>query len=140
MWASEPPRVAESKFRLLYLGNDLKFLSALRQLLKEPAYMLVGCADRGTAVMFLRGDISYDLALLDFNWRGQDGWAMARLAQSLKHRKKMPIMLVVPEEVSPELKTLADRAGVKKCVMKTPNAGAVSEAIRQQLEKPRRRR
>ena len=41
MRAHERPRSAESKFRLLYLGNDLEFIAAMRRELSEPDYFLV---------------------------------------------------------------------------------------------------
>lgn len=135
MWLSACARVAEAKFRVLYLSDDLEFLAALRRVLTEPAYMLVACSDRGGAVLFLESDIPYDLLLLDFDWREQEGLELARLAQSLKHRKKMPIVMVAAKGVDHELKTLAGRAGVKKFVTKAPDVDAVSKAIRQQVEK-----
>ena len=135
MWVSACPPLAESKFRVLYLGNDLEFLAALRRVLREPAYGLVACSDRGSAEGFLESDIRYNLLLLDFDWRGQEGLELARLAQSLKHRKKMPIVMVAAEGVADELKTLVQGAGVKKFVLKTPDAGEAGKAIREQVEK-----
>jgi hypothetical protein len=45
-------RSREAKFRLLYLGSDLKLLTALRQVLAEPDYRLVACSDkRGCGVV-----------------------------------------------------------------------------------------
>ena len=135
MWLPEHPVSAESKFRLLYLGNDLKFIAALRQVLTEPVYLLVACSDRGSAELFLRSDIPYDLLLIDFDWRGKEGLELARLARSLEHRKEMPIVIVAATEVTRDVKTLARTAGVKKCVMKTPDPGAVNKTIRYLIEK-----
>ena len=134
MRASEHPHSRASKFRLLYLGNDLEFIAALRQVLTEPDYRLVACSDREGAVLFLKSDIHYDLMLIDFDWRGRKELELAQLAQSLGHRKDMPIMLVAATKLNSSMKTLARKAGVTKCVTKTPDAGAVSEAIRQLLE------
>jgi DNA-binding response OmpR family regulator len=135
MRASERPHSTASKFRLLYLGNDLEFIAALRQVLTEPDYRLVTSSDRESAVLFLKCDIRYDLMLIDLAWRGKEGLELARLAQSLAHRTDMPIMLVATK-LSSSIKTLARKAGVKKYLMKTPNVDAVSEAIRQWVQTP----
>ncbi|HEV2827696.1 MAG TPA: hypothetical protein VGW76_08820 [Pyrinomonadaceae bacterium] len=46
--------------------------------------------------------------------------------------------MMVATKLNSSMKTLARKAGVKKCLMKTPDAGAVSEAIRQLVETPPR--
>jgi CheY-like chemotaxis protein len=138
MRASERPHSTATKFRPLYLGNDLEFIAALRQVLSEPDYTLVACSDREGAVLFLKSDIHYDSLLIDFDWRGREGLELARLAQSLKHRKEMPIMMVAATKLNSSMKTLARKAGVKKCLMKTPDADAVSKAIRQLVQTPLR--
>jgi response regulator RpfG family c-di-GMP phosphodiesterase len=128
------PRSTESKFRLLYLGTDLELIAAVRQVLTEPDYRLVACADYESSILFLKSEIPYDLLLLDFKWQGKEGMKLARLAHSLRHRKRMPIILVAATELSSRLKLLARKAGVKKCLMKTPDMGAVSKTIRQMIE------
>ncbi|HEV2827697.1 MAG TPA: hypothetical protein VGW76_08825 [Pyrinomonadaceae bacterium] len=77
MRASERPHSTASKFRLLYLGNDLEFLAALRQVLTPPDYRLVACSDRESAVLFLKSDIHYDSFLIDLDWREREGLALA---------------------------------------------------------------
>jgi DNA-binding response OmpR family regulator len=135
MLVSAHPRSKKSKFRLLYLGNDLEFIAALRQVLTKSDYLLVSCSDWGGAELFLESDIRYDLLLIDFDWRGKEGLELSRLAQSLGHRKKMPIMMVA-NKLNSSMKTFARRSGVKKCVTKTPDVAAVSEAIRRLVETP----
>jgi DNA-binding response OmpR family regulator len=136
MPASERPHSTASKFRVLYLGNDLEFIAALRQVLSEPDYRLVACSDREGAELFLKSDIRYDLMLIDFDWRGREGLELARLAQSLTHRNDMPIVMVAATPLNSAVKTLARKAGVKKSVTKTPDVGVVSEAIRLLVEVP----
>ncbi|HUS09038.1 MAG TPA: response regulator [Pyrinomonadaceae bacterium] len=131
MLAPACPRLTESKYRLLYLGNDLEFIAAMRQVLPEPDYLLVSCSDWGGAVLFLNSDIPYDLMLIDFDWRGKKGLELARLAQSLAHREDMPIVMVAATRVNSAVKTLARKGGVKKCLTKTPDLGSVVDAIRQ---------
>ncbi|HEV2828355.1 MAG TPA: response regulator, partial [Pyrinomonadaceae bacterium] len=134
MRASEHPHSTASKFRLLYLGNDLEFIAALRQVLTEPDYRLLACSDREGAELFLKSDIRYDLMLIDFDWRRREGLELARLAQSLAQRIDMPIVMVAATPPNSAVKTLAQKAGVKKCVTKTPDAGVVNEVIRQLVE------
>jgi len=118
----------------LYLGTDLKFMAALRQLLTEPDYRLVACSDQGSAVLFLKSDIPYDLLLIDLEWQGTEGLKLAKLARSLRHRRRMPIILVAATKLSSDVKTLARKAGVSECVTKAPNVSVVSEAIRRLIE------
>jgi PleD family two-component response regulator len=127
------PRPAEPKFRLLYLGADVRLMAAVRQVLTQPDYQVVACSDRESAVLFLRSKIPYDLLLIDFEWQGKNGLKLARLARSLRHRKRIPKILVASIELGSELEALARRAGVKECVMKSP-AGGVIEVIRRMVE------
>lgn len=134
MRASDCQHSTASKFRLLYLGTDLDFIAALRRVLAEPDYFLVTCSDWGGAELFLKSDIPYNLMLIDFDWRGNEGLELARLSQSLGHRKEMPIMMLSATKLNGAVKTLARRTGVKKSLMKTTDVAAVSEAIRQLVE------
>jgi DNA-binding response OmpR family regulator len=117
----------------LYLGADLELIAGLRQVLTEPDYRLVTCSDREGAALLLRSEIPYALLLIDFEWRGNEGLKLARLAHSLRHRKRMPIVLVAPTELSDELQVLARKAGVTDWVTK-PDIGAVSKTISRLLE------
>src|SRR6266850_5208532 len=130
MPAPTRPRSTESRFRLLYLGDDLELMAALRKLPTKPDYRLVTCSDRESAILFLKSEIPYDLLLIDLEWPGAEGLKLARLAHSQRHRKRMPIILVAATESNNEFQALARRAGVTECVAKTPDMSAVSEAIR----------
>lgn len=134
MLAGARPRSTESKFRLLYLGDDLELVAALRKVLTKSDYHLVTCSERGSAVLFLKSEIPYDLLLIDLEWRGEEGLKLARLAYSQRYRKRMPIILVAATESSNELQALVGRAGVTSWVTKTGDMGAVSEAIRHLIE------
>ena len=130
MLASAHAQSTKSKFRLLYLGSDLALIAALRKVLTEPDYRLVACSDRGSAIMFLKSEIPYDLLLIDLEWRGREGLKLAQLARSLPPREGMPIVLV-GVELSKHTMKLASRAGINKCVTKTADISAVSKVIRQ---------
>ena len=135
MLGPEPPVLKESKFRFLYAGNDLQLIAAVREALSEPDYQLVACSDHGGAMLFLNSDIRYDALVIDYEWRGSEGLKLAELAQSLEHRKQMPIMVVAKGQLSRELQRIARKAGVKKIVTKSPDMREVTDAIRQLFER-----
>jgi CheY-like chemotaxis protein len=119
----------ESKFRILYLGADLELITALRKALTEPDYRLVSCSDRESAIMFLKSEIPYDLLLIDFEWPGAEDLKLARLAHSLRHRKRMPIVLTSATPLDDHLKKLASKAGARIWVTKTQDMAALAEVI-----------
>ena len=121
--------VTESKFRLLYFGADLKLIAAVQQVLTKPNYQLVTSSNYEDAVLFLRSRIPYDLLLIDFEWRRQEGLKLARRARSIRHRKRMPIVLVAAREPRSEAKMLARKAGVTEWVLKTADIGDVIAQI-----------
>ena len=127
MLAPAFPGPTEPECRLLYLGNDLKLIATLRQVLTEPAYRLVTCSDRESAVLFLKSDIPYEVLLIDLEWRGKNGLEVARLARKLRHRKRMPIVLLAGAKLNRRRQTVAAEAGVTTWMLKTEKIG---EAIR----------
>ncbi len=131
MLEPECPRSTESKFRFLYLGNDLKLIAAVRKVLREPDYQLVACGDRGSAEIFLKSDIRYNALVIDFEWRGKEGLELAGLARSLEHRKRMPILVVAAAPLTGEMQKAVSKARVKKIVTKSPDMAAVIDAIRE---------
>src|SRR6185295_5547621 len=134
MLADTCPPSSESTFRFLYLGNDLKLIATLRGALREPVYRVVVCSDHDSAVRFLKSEIPYDLLLLDLAWRGKEGVEVAELTHSLKHRKRMPIVLLADTELDRQAfildKEVAATAGVQECVLKTQD---VAELIKQMM-------
>lgn len=128
MSASTPPGSTESKFRLLYLGNDLDLIAASRKALAEAEYGLVACSDWGSATLFLKSEIQYNALLIDFDWSGGKGVELAGLARSLRHRKRIPIILVAAKSTD-ILKRVASEAGIKHCVIKTGDAKNLSDVV-----------
>src|SRR6267378_3565538 len=90
-------------FRLLYVGSDQQWLADLRKVLKRPEYHIVSCPDRGSAVLFLKGDARYQLLLFELELRGTTGLELASLARSLPHREPLPIIIVAEDEVTDQL-------------------------------------
>ena len=127
MLAPAFPSPTEPEFRLLYLGNDIKLIAALRQVLAEPVYRLVTCSDRESAVLFLKSDIPYEVLLIDLEWRGKSGLEVARISRKLRHRKRMPIVLLAGAKLNRRRQTVAAEAGVTTWMLKTEKIG---EAIK----------
>jgi DNA-binding response OmpR family regulator len=113
------PLATGSKFRVLYLGDDLKFIARFREEVSESVYRLVACSDDGSAVLFLKSDIRYDLTLIDHDWRGNEGLKLTRLSRSQRHRKQMPIVLRSAVSLDDETKSLAEKGGVVECALKS---------------------
>src|SRR5438046_4202914 len=50
-----------SQIRLLYVGEDLALICFLRTAFHGPDYHVVSCPDRGSAELFIKSDIRYQL-------------------------------------------------------------------------------
>ncbi len=132
------PDSQEANFRILYVGRDEELLVALRGFLREPQYLMVSCMDRGSAILFLRGDPKYDILLFDFELLGRKGLEMARLAQSLPHRQGTPIIITTANGITDKLEKRARLAGVKECLTKTREVVELTQAIMRLLERSHR--
>jgi len=115
----------------------LKLIAAFRQALDEAVYLLVTCADREGALLFLKSDIPYEVLLVDFEWRKRDGVGVVRIARKLRHRRLMPIVLVGGARLSRQTRADAEEAGVTMCVLKTQD---VWEVIRRLIDRERESR
>src|SRR5688572_22565090 len=129
MLADADARATESQFRLLYFGADLKLIAAVQQVLSKPNYQLVTSSNYDDAVLFLRSRIPYDLLLIDFEWREAEGLKLARRARSIRHRKRMPIVLVTATQPSNDMKMLLRKAGVSEWVLQTEDIGESVAAL-----------
>src|SRR6202140_5429295 len=125
------PAIAYQKpdFRLLYVGSDQLWLAALREVLRKPEYHIVSCPDRGSAILFLKGDARYHLLLFELDLRGTNGLELARLARSLPHREKLPIIIVAGEEITDQLEELARSAGANECLTKTGDISGAAATV-----------
>ena len=119
-------------FRLLYVGNDQHWLAALRKVLKRPEYHVVSCPDRGSAILFLKGDARYHLLLFELDLRGTTGLELARLARSLPHREKLPIIIVAGEETD-QLEELARSAEASEYLTKTGDIAVAAASVQRHL-------
>ena len=101
----------------------------MQQVLTKPDYQLVTSSNYDDTVLFLKSGIPYDLLLIDFEWLRQEGLKLARRARSIRHRRRMPIVLVAATEPDSETKLLARKAGVTEWVLKTEDIGEVLAQI-----------
>lgn len=113
------PLASGATFRVLYLGDDLKFMAKFREEVSGSVSRLVACSDYGSAALFLKSDIQYHLVMIDHDWRGNEGLKLARLARSQRHRKQMPILVVSTAKLDQETEALIQKARVVECVLKT---------------------
>ncbi len=133
MQAFTHSRPTQPKLRVLCLGSDLELIAALKKVLAKPDYWLVTCSDRESAILFLKSEIQYDLLLLDLEWRGKEGLKLVRLARSLRHRKRMPKILVATAGLRGQMAALARRSGVIEWVTKSRDMGALGDVVKRVL-------
>ena len=120
---------AETKFRVLYFGGDLKLIAALQQVLTKPSYQLITSSNYDDAVLFLKSRIPYDLLLIDFDWRESEGIKLARRAHSIRHRKRIPIVLVAATEPGSETKMLLRGVSVHEWILQSEEVGEVIASL-----------
>ncbi|SRR6266567_850070 len=120
----------QARFRLLYVGGDLKFLRALRQVLTKPQYHIVSCPHVGSAMDFLKGNPRYDLVIFELELRGLE---LTKLARSLSHREHVPIVMVTANEIVDGFGKLSRNSRVDEWVSKQDLA-AVPEILISLLE------
>ena len=69
------------------------------------------------------------MLLIDFEWRETEGLKLARRARSIRHRKRMPIVLVAATEPGNETKMLLRKAGVSEWVLQTEDIGQLIDSL-----------
>ena len=89
---------SDARFRILYVGNDLDLIAALRGLLTKPDHKIVSCMDCGSAAFFLKGNPRYELLVFDLKLGSPRVLKLIPLARSLSHRKHLPIMVLTETE------------------------------------------
>ena len=107
-----------ARYRLLYVGDDLELLRALRKVLTKPDYHIVSCPHVGSAILFLEGNPRYDLLVFDLELRGKSVIELTRLARSMPHRAHLPIVIVMTNEIVGDLGKVGRQSGVGEWVSK----------------------
>ncbi|MEK6283247.1 MAG: hypothetical protein AABN95_23060 [Acidobacteriota bacterium] len=133
---TEPSLTRVRRFTVLCVGCDLESLSALRRNLEKQQVGLVGCSDRGGAILFLKSQIEYNLLLFDVDWQGAEGFRLIRMAHSLRHRKQTPVILLNATNLVGETGLAARKTRMPEdveCMPKTPDMAGVIEAIKRLL-------
>jgi len=73
--------------------------------------------------------------LFDLELHGSTGLKLARLAQSLPHRRRTPKVIATSNEITGSLEELARKAGVNECLTQTEDADELSRTIMRLLER-----
>lgn len=120
----------KARFRLLYVGEDIELLRALRKVLTTPDYHIVSCSHVGTALLFLEGDPRYDLLLFELELRGKTGIQLAREVRQIRHRGRLPIIIVKSKETVADLVKLRRPSGVDNWVTKRDVPACVETIIK----------
>jgi DNA-binding response OmpR family regulator len=124
-----PPARLEARFRILYVGNDLGLISALRTFLTKPDHKIVSCMDCGSAAFFLRGDPRYELLVFDLGLGSRRVLKLIPLARSLTHRKHLPILVLTETEGGVDEEP-ARNAGPDEVLSRKDLGGIVHSVIR----------
>jgi DNA-binding response OmpR family regulator len=124
-----PPTRSEALFRILYVGNDLDLIAALRGFLTKPDHKIVSCMNCGSAAFFLKGDPRYDLLVFDLELSSTRVLKLIPLARSLSHRKQLPI-IVLTEGESGKAEECARNAGSDEVLSRKDLAGMTQAVAR----------
>ena len=92
-----PPARLEARFRILYVGNDLGLIAALRGFLAKPDHKIVSCMDCGSAAFFIKGNPRDELLVFDLKL-GSPRVLKPIPLRSLSHRKHLPIVVLTETE------------------------------------------
>ena len=121
-----------SQIRLLYVGEDLRLIRFLKATFHKPEYHVVSCPDRDSAERFIKSDIRYHLFIFDHEMRHRAAFDLARLVRSLKHRERLPAM-IVGTEVESSLNEFTRASGGDQYVQKAESFSAIHKAIKRLL-------
>lgn len=121
-----------SQIRLLYVGQDLGLIRFLRARFHKPEYHVVSCPDRDSAERFIKSDIRYDLFIFDHEMRHRAAFDLVRLVRSLKHRERLPAM-IIGGEIESSLDEFTRASGEDEYVQKGDNFSAIHRAIKRLL-------
>ncbi len=121
-----------SQIRLLYVGEDLALIRSLRATFHNPDYHVVSCPDRDSAERFIKSDIRYHLFIFDHEMRHRAAFDLAQLVRSLKHRERLPAM-IVGGEVESSLNEFTRASGGNEYVQKGESFSAIHSAIKRLL-------
>ena len=118
------------QIRLLYVGEDLALIRLLREILPKPLYHVVTCPDRSSAEMFIKSDIRYHLFVFDHEMRHRAAFDLTRLVRTLKHRARLPA-IVVGREAGSNLIEFTRASGGDEYVQKDDSFSAIQKVIEQ---------
>jgi CheY-like chemotaxis protein len=130
-----PTTRSDARFRILYVGNDLDLIAALRTFLTKPEHKIVSCMDCGSAAFFLKGDPRYELLVFDLGLGSRRVFKLIPLARSLPHRKHLPLIVLTETEGGPA-EELARNASADH-VLSRKDMGGVTRSVARLLTSAR---
>jgi CheY-like chemotaxis protein len=119
----------EARFRILYVGNDVGLIAALRGFLAKPDHKIVSCVACGSAAFFLKGDPRSELLLFDLELGSTRVLKLIPLARSLSHRKHLPIIILTETEGG-AAEALARNAGPNEVLSRKDLDGIAQSVVR----------
>lgn len=110
--------------------EDQKIVSdAVRDTLKYEGYAVTVCATGTEALRRISSDERYDLLLVDNELPGLSGLELVRRARKLKHRRRVPIIMLSASDVETE----AWRAGVDAFLQKPDGMRQLGATVKRLL-------
>jgi CheY-like chemotaxis protein/predicted negative regulator of RcsB-dependent stress response len=112
--------------------EDYKIVAdAMKETLEELGWTVELCADGTKAMSKIESNARYQLLILDNQLPGQDGLELARRTRALRHRRRMPIIMLSADDVEQE----ALRAGVDAFLRKPQDIGRLTATVTRLLTK-----
>lgn len=116
---------------ILYVEQNQMLLQTVRDVLEFAGWYVKPCAGEGYAVAYVESTRHhFDLLLIDHDFRGFSGLALTERARRQPHRRKIPIILVLLEDIADE----ARQAGADAFLRKPNNLIDLVETIRRLLD------
>jgi len=116
---------------ILCAEDSPEVADAVREALEAEGWGVRLCADFETARDVLEGPEQFDLLVFDHALPGGDGLELTRLARSLPHRRRTPILMLTASEVEGE----ALRAGVNAFLRKPREITGLAETAARLLRR-----
>lgn len=114
---------------VLHVEDNRLVAETVCDMLKLDGYHVESCADGAAALRLLSGNRQFDLLIIDNNLPGADGIEVVRRARGLRHRRRMPIIMLTASEAEAE----AWRAGVDAFLRKPDDLAALADNVKRLL-------
>ena len=116
---------------ILYAEDHKTVAGAIKATLEAEGWRTVACVDGAAALNRLASAARYDLMITDNHLPHVNGLELVRYARRLKHRERMPIVMLSAADCAAE----AYGAGVDAFLKKPEGMGRLVETVRGLLER-----